>query len=176
MTREPALTLITGGGSSGKTTQACRLAAAHGERVLYVATCEPRDAGMHAKVARHRAERPASWTTREQSVRVADALDPGWDAAVVDCLTLLISQQLVAGVAEDEILKEVDALAAGSPGYPVYVVSNEVGLGVIPVNALARRFAELQGRANQRVAQAADRVVCMISGLPLTLKGDPCRS
>lgn len=164
------LTLITGGASSGKTSYACRLAGAHGERVLYVATCQARDAGLLAKVERHRASRPAHWTTLERSRDIAKGLPGGFDAAVVDCLTLLIAQQLVAGCGEVEILAEIAELGSARPGYPVYVVTNEVGMGVVPAGELSRAFAELQGRANQEIARRADTVVCMVAGLPLTLK------
>lgn len=170
------LTLITGGASSGKSTYACRRAAEAGARVLYVATCVARDDAMRAKVKRHQAERPASWQTCERARGVADALGTGYDAAVVDCLTLLISQMLVEGRSEPEIQAEIEALAAARPGYPVYVVTNEVGAGVIPANELARSFAVLQGRANQLVAARADAVVWMVSGLPLAVKGPACSS
>jgi adenosylcobinamide kinase / adenosylcobinamide-phosphate guanylyltransferase len=170
------LTLITGGASSGKSTYACRRAAESGARVLYVATCVAQDDAMRAKVKRHQDERPASWQTCERPRGIAAALDAGFDAAVVDCLTLLISQMLVEERPEAEILAEIEALAAARPGYPVYVVTNEVGAGVIPANELARRFAVLQGRANQLVAARADAVVWMVSGLPLALKGVACRS
>jgi len=169
-----SLTLITGGVSSGKTAHACRSAAEHGKRVLYVATCEPFDAEMHAKIARHRAERPREWTTVERSQDVARALVPGYDAAVVDCLTLLLAQLLQQSADELAIAREVRGLAAVRPGYPIYVVSNEVGLGGVSPNAEARRFAELQGRANQQLARYADAVVCVISGLPMQLKGSSC--
>jgi len=173
------LTLVTGGASSGKTAYACRAAAAHGEKVLYIATCEPRDAGLRAKVERHRASRPAHWTTLERSRDVAKGLGSGFDAAVVDCLTLLIAQQLVAGRDAAAILDEIAELGAARPGCPVYVVTNEVGLGGISPDALSRRFAELQGRANQALAEQADAVVFVVAGLPLSLKGsleEACRS
>jgi adenosylcobinamide kinase / adenosylcobinamide-phosphate guanylyltransferase len=164
------LTLITGGASSGKSSYACRRAAEHGSRVLYVATCEPRDEEMRAKIERHRKERPATWTTVERAARVDGALRPGYDAAIIDCLTLLIAQQLVGGADEPAIYEEVCWIGAVRPGYPVYVVSNEVGQGVVPESPLARRFAVIQGRANQQLAAAADAVVCMIAGMPLVLK------
>jgi adenosylcobinamide kinase/adenosylcobinamide-phosphate guanylyltransferase len=165
------LTLITGGASSGKSRYACRRASEAGERVLYVATCVARDDAMRAKVKRHQEERPASWQTCERARGVAAALGAGFDAAVVDCLTLLISQMLVDGRPEPEILAEIEALAATRPGYPVFIVTNEVGAGVIPANELARSFAVLQGRANQLVAARADAVVWMVSGQPLQVKG-----
>ncbi len=168
--------MITGGASSGKSRYACRRAAESGARVLYLATCVAQDDAMREKVKRHQAERPASWQTCERARGVASGLVAGFDAAVVDCLTLLISQMLVEGRPESEMLAEVEALAAARPGYPVYVVTNEVGAGVIPANELARRFAVLQGRANQLVAERADAVVWMVSGLPVGVKGAGCRS
>jgi adenosylcobinamide kinase/adenosylcobinamide-phosphate guanylyltransferase len=170
------LTLITGGASSGKSSYACRRASEAGKRVLYVATCVAEDDAMRAKVKRHQAERPQEWTTCERARGVATALVPGFDAAVVDCLTLLISQMLVGGSSEPEILSEIESIVAARPDYPVYVVTNEVGSGVIPANELARSFAVLQGRANQRVAAQADAVVLMVSGQPLHVKERAWRS
>jgi adenosylcobinamide kinase/adenosylcobinamide-phosphate guanylyltransferase len=168
------LTLVTGGASSGKSRHACAQAARHGARVLYVATCEPQDDGMRAKVERHRAERPPCWTTLERSSKLADALAAAsCDAGIVDCITLLLSQQLVQGASEAEILQEIDALATAPFAFPLYIVTNEVGQGVIPANPLARRFAELQGRANQRLAERSDTVVWMVSGIPVHVKGEP---
>jgi adenosylcobinamide kinase/adenosylcobinamide-phosphate guanylyltransferase len=169
------LTLITGGASSGKSRHACAQAARHGERVLYVATCEPQDDGMRAKIERHRAERPSFWTTVERSHKLADLLGTAsCDAGIVDCITLLVSQLMIEGAGERDILQEIDALAAAPFAFPLYVVTNEVGQGVIPANALARRFAELQGRANQRLAEQADAVVWMVCGIPVHVKGSAC--
>ena len=169
------ITLITGGVSSGKSRHALARAAAHGPKVLFVATCVPRDDEMRAKVARHRAERPASWTTVEASRDLSKALRPGFDATVVDCLTLLVSQMMVEGVEEAEIQGELDRLCAAASG-PLYLVTNEVGSGVVPEHPLGRRFREVAGRANQRAAAAADEVVLMVSGIPVTLKGETWKS
>lgn len=166
------LTLITGGAASGKSSHALELAASHGAHVLFVATCLPRDDEMRAKVQRHRLERPSSWTTVEVTRGLARAFSPGFDAAVVDCLTLLVSQMLVEELADSDILAEVDSLcrAACAADYPIIVVTNEVGCGIVPDNALARRFRDLAGRANRLVAQAADEVVLLVSGIPMRIK------
>jgi len=169
--RADRLTLVTGGASSGKTSYACGRAERDGANVLYVATCVPRDEGMREKVRRHRESRPAHWRTREAARDVASALTPGFDAAIVDCVTLLISQMLIDDSEDGEILGEIESLAKARTDYPRYVVTNEVGCGVIPENALTRRFGVLQGRANQILAAHADQVVMTVCGLPLHVKG-----
>lgn len=164
------ITLITGGAASGKSRYACERAAACGPRVLFIATCVPRDDEMRAKVLRHRAERPPAWRTEERARDVAGALSSACDAAVVDCLTLLVSQLLVEGAAETDILAEVDGLF-DRPPCPLFVVTNEVGWGIVPESPLARRFREVAGRANRLAARRADEVVLMVSGLPVRIKG-----
>lgn len=167
-----SVTLITGGAGSGKSRYALERAAASGPNVLFVATCVPRDDEMRAKVARHRAERPSTWKTVEAVRRLADVFGPGYDAAIVDCLTLFVSQLMLEDAAESDILSEVARLCE-APRYPAFVVTNEVGCGVVPDNALARRFRELAGRANRVAAEIADRVVLMVSGIPVEIKGRP---
>ncbi|OYV87073.1 MAG: hypothetical protein B7Z73_10655, partial [Planctomycetia bacterium 21-64-5] len=154
------MTLITGGAASGKSRHALRRAQEWGSHVLFVATCVPQDDEMRAKVARHRVERPESWHTVEATRRVGDALQCGYDGAVVDCLTLLISQMLVERASDDEIDAEVNDLCTAACGaaYPVIIVTNEVGFGVVPEHPLGRRFREVAGRANQFVASLADEV------------------
>jgi adenosylcobinamide kinase/adenosylcobinamide-phosphate guanylyltransferase len=164
------VTLITGGAGGGKSRFALESAAECGARVLFVATCVPRDEEMRVKVARHQAERPSSWHTVETTHRIADTLRPGYDAAVIDCLTLLVSQLMIEEAAESDILAEVARLCDWA-SYPVYIVTNEVGWGLVPENALGRRFRELAGRANRLAAERSDCVVLMVSGIPLTLKG-----
>jgi adenosylcobinamide kinase/adenosylcobinamide-phosphate guanylyltransferase len=166
------VTLITGGAASGKSRYACERAAEHGPRVLFIATCIPGDEEMRAKVGRHRAERPPGWRTEERSRGLAGALAPECDAAVVDCLTLLVAQMLLGGAAEREILDEVTSLVADPP-CPLFVVTNEVGWGIVPEAALGRRFREVLGRANRIAAGRADEVVLMVSGLPVRIKGEP---
>jgi adenosylcobinamide kinase / adenosylcobinamide-phosphate guanylyltransferase len=166
------LTLVTGGAASGKSCHALRLASQYGERILFVATCDPRDDEMRDKVARHQAQRPASWTTVESTRRLADAFQADFDGAVVDCLTLLVSQLLIDGVADAEILGEIRGLCATARQvpYPTVLVTNEVGQGVVPEHPLGRRFRELAGRSNQLAASMADDVELLVCGIPMRIK------
>jgi adenosylcobinamide kinase/adenosylcobinamide-phosphate guanylyltransferase len=162
--------LIIGGARSGKSTFAERQARESGLRVTYVATGEARDEEMDARIAHHRERRPAAWHTVEEPLLLADALrrEAAADACLlVDCLTLWLSNAMFAR-REDEI----DRLLAVLPALPgrVLLVSNEVGWGIVPENALARRFRDEQGRLNQRLAAIADRVTLVAAGLPLSLK------
>ncbi len=164
--------LVIGGARSGKTAHALALAEAAAPERLYLATAEAHDEEMAARIARHRQERGAGWTTREAPVALVEALReearPG-RVVLVDCLTLWLSNLLLAG---RDAEAEAARLAATIPalGGPVVFVSNEVGLGIVPENALARRFRDIQGRANRDVASACDAVVLMAAGQPLLVK------
>jgi adenosylcobinamide kinase/adenosylcobinamide-phosphate guanylyltransferase len=168
---------ILGGARSGKSRFAVAGLAARG-RVTFVATAEPGDADMAARIARHQAERPRAWATveapRDLVPRLTDALAAA-DTVVVDCLTLWVSNLLLGGEDEAAILKHADALAAlvAAPAAELRVVSNEVGLGVHPATADGLRFCDTLGLVNQRVAAAAHRVVLMLAGLPHLLKDTP---
>ena len=163
-------TLILGGARSGKTSFALKAAEASGRRPVMIATAETLDEEMAERIARHRAERGPLWRTLEAPLDLPAALEAiGADeAAVVDCLTLWVSNLMHAG---REVEAETPRLIAAMAGRQVWLVSNEVGLGVVPDNALARRFRDIAGRLNQAVAAAADRVVFVAAGLSLTLKG-----
>lgn len=170
------LALVTGGARSGKSTFALALAAG-GRRVLFAATAQAGDGDMAARIAAHRLERPATWGTLEEPVRLAAALRSGaagHDVVVVDCLTLWVSNLLLAPHAPDDaaILAAADdllaAYAAGTASW--IVVTNEVGLGVVPPTALGRRYRDLLGRVNQRVAAAADSVHLVVAGLAVDLR------
>lgn len=166
--------LVLGGARSGKSGYAQRLAeAAAPAPWTFVATAEAGDAEMAARIAAHRRERGAGWHLVEAPHALAPALAaaarPG-AVVLVDCLTLWLSNRLLAEAdleAEAEELAACFAAAAGT----VICVANEVGLGIVPDNALARRFRDAAGRLNQRIAAAADRVVFMTAGLPLAAKG-----
>ncbi|HUY87839.1 MAG TPA: bifunctional adenosylcobinamide kinase/adenosylcobinamide-phosphate guanylyltransferase [Pirellulales bacterium] len=166
------MTLITGGAASGKSLRSLRLASAWGPKILFVATCVPRDDEMRAKVAAHQAQRPATWQTVEATRGLGEAFRDGFDGAVVDCLTLLVSQLLVEHAPDAEIYREVGDLcqAARRASYPVAVVTNEVGCGLVPEHPLGRRFRELAGRCNQLAASLADEVELVVSGIPLKVK------
>jgi adenosylcobinamide kinase/adenosylcobinamide-phosphate guanylyltransferase len=176
------LTLILGGARSGKSRHALELAA-HAPRPALIATAEPLDDEMRDRIRRHREERQGRFFTLEEPVDLAGALqrlpaDTG--IAVVDCLTVWLGNLLYrrgdSAFSEDPgELAEVAAFLAAldRPPCPLVLVANEVGLGIIPENPLARIFGDLAGRLNQAVAARAQRVVFMIAGLPLVLKGGP---
>jgi adenosylcobinamide kinase / adenosylcobinamide-phosphate guanylyltransferase len=166
--------LILGGARSGKSRFAVGCQPANG-RVVFVATAEPRDADMAARIARHRAERPAGWSTVEEPralVRCLEGLAGRADAVLVDCLTLWIANRLLRGDPDDTILRDGDALAGliGRRPWELTLVSNEVGEGVHPETAAGLRFRDLLGLVNQRVAAACDRVTLMVAGIPLPVK------
>ncbi|MCB0043165.1 MAG: bifunctional adenosylcobinamide kinase/adenosylcobinamide-phosphate guanylyltransferase [Caldilinea sp.] len=178
-----SLTLILGGARSGKSTYAEQQAAAAGGRVLYVATAEAWDDEMRARIAAHRAQRPATWRTVEAPRAVGAAaraaLDDGADVVLVDCLTLLASNVIIAlpegsdeRAASASLNEELDALLAAYEASDAawFVVSNEVGLGIVPAYPLGRVYRDALGRANQRMAALADRVIFMVAGLPMTVK------
>ena len=171
------LTLVLGGVRAGKSRYAQQLAR-HGQRVLFVATAEPRDQEMAARIQAHRAERPADWTTLEEPVDLVTALAPrlpDFDTVLLDCLTLWVSNLLLQG-GERQARPDIEAeahrlLRLYDQGDATWiVVSNEVGLGVIPANELARAYADELGRVNQIIAAAADDVIVMFAGLPVNLK------
>jgi adenosylcobinamide kinase/adenosylcobinamide-phosphate guanylyltransferase len=165
------LTLVLGGARSGKSRHAEALVTALPRPWLYIATGEPRDNEMAARIAEHRARRVADWHTIEAPRDLAAALAavPAGAAVLVDCLTLWLTNVMLAGLeVEAEIIRLEQALA-GRAG-PVILVANEVGLGIVPDNALARRFRDVAGRLNQRLAQLADRVVLLVAGIPMQVK------
>jgi adenosylcobinamide kinase/adenosylcobinamide-phosphate guanylyltransferase len=169
--------LILGGARSGKSALALRRAEAFaqsGHAVTWLATAQALDAEMGERIARHRDERPAGWRTVEEPLLLAQALRGcASDGAcvVVDCLTLWLTNLLLA---EDAGLleRETSALLAALPTLPgeLILVANEVGLGIVPDNALARRFRDEAGRYNQAVAALCERVTFVAAGLPLVLK------
>ena len=165
------LTLILGGARSGKTGLALRLAEARSAAPVLIATAEALDAEMQDRIAGHRAERGPHWLTVEAPLDLAGALAalPADQVALVDCLTLWLSNLMHAG---RDLEVETGTLIAALAGRPAILVANEVGLGVVPDNALARRYRDAAGRLNQALAAACDQVVFVAAGLPLALKGE----
>jgi len=171
----PALTLVLGGARSGKSAYAEKFVEAVGGGV-YLATAEARDQEMHDRIDVHQARRGDVWITVEEPLDLCSALIRGLEIGsgapiLVDCLTLWLSNLMAADKEIDQqansLIETLTSLTA-----PVVMVSNEVGLGIVPDNALARRFRDEAGKLNQRIADAADRVVFVAAGLPLVLKGD----
>jgi len=176
-----AITLLTGGGRSGKSRLAVGLAAASPGPRLFVATCPPIDAELRERIARHQTERAQlGFETREEELDLAGVLRaaPGFRAVVIDCLTLWVSNLLYRAEQTGQPLRVEDIAeralellrACRDRDGRVILVTNEVGLGIIPENALARRFRDLVGRVNQVVARGADEVTLLVAGLPLHLK------
>ncbi|MBI0446695.1 bifunctional adenosylcobinamide kinase/adenosylcobinamide-phosphate guanylyltransferase [Deinococcus sp. DB0503] len=167
------IVFVTGGARSGKSTFAERRAAVPGEAVTYLATAQAFDTEMADRIARHRADRPAEWLTLEEPLNVPEALDRAPTPTVLlDCLSLWVSNLLLEGLSDSVALARADALLAAAlarSGLTV-LVTNEVGFGIVPENALARRYRDLLGWVNQRAAAASDEAWLLVSGLPLQLK------
>jgi len=179
------ITLILGGARSGKSTYAEQLAAQHDGSVLYVATAQAWDEDMANRIATHRAQRPAHWRTLEAPVEVGKAIlgAPPADVILIDCLTLLASNVIAPldtsdqAVADQALNAEIDVLCevlikVTSTHRTAHwiIVSNEVGLGIVPAYPLGRIYRDALGRVNQRLATLADQVLFMVAGLPLTVK------
>jgi adenosylcobinamide kinase/adenosylcobinamide-phosphate guanylyltransferase len=166
-----AVILITGGARSGKSKRAETRTRAFPGRPVYVATAEALDAEMEARIAQHRARRGTDWIEREVPLDLVPALvaTDGGGARLVDCLTLWLSNLMHA---ERDWEREVSELAAALTRLesPVVFVTNEVGLGIVPDNALARRFRDAAGIMNQIIADVADEVEFVVAGLPMKLK------
>lgn len=182
-------TLVLGGARSGKSAYAEKLAMESSRSVVYIATARAGDGEMSARIAQHRSNRPQHWSTVEEPVNLADAIDRysiKHNLVLVDCLTLWLSNLMfssggeypdVGNVALPPLfhrqrgaLLDVLQCAAGD----VVLVSNEVGMGIVPLGAVSRCFVDEAGRLNQAVAAVCDRAVFVAAGLPLMLKAGPC--
>lgn len=164
--------LVLGGARSGKSRYAQRRAEAAGGRLVFLATAEIRDDEMRDRIDRHRRDRGPEWTTIEEPLDLAQAIaaqaGPG-ATLLVDCLTLWAANLMAADRDVEAALADARAAMAASAG-TIVLVANEVGLGIVPDNPLARRFRDVAGRINQAIAETADEVVFVAAGLPLTLK------
>jgi len=181
------LILLLGGARSGKSHYAEQWAKEHGAHVLFVATAQAFDDEMHERIARHQSERPATWRMLEALTQTGSAIADALAAAtpntiLLDCITLLAANVLLALPEEcsqeavnQAVLVEIDALLATyATGNATWlVVSNEVGMGVVPPTKLGRLYRDALGRANQRIAQQADEGILLVAGLPWHLKGRP---
>jgi adenosylcobinamide kinase/adenosylcobinamide-phosphate guanylyltransferase len=182
------LLFVTGGARSGKSRFAERLAAASGRAVVYLATMEPLDEEVRARIARHQTERPADWATVEAPLDIVTAVRdaPSESCVLLDCLSLWVSNQLLAppGAVKAEALAELEAVLEGAiedvarltrtRQGDVILVTNEVGGGLVPDHALGRAYRDLLGRANQRASRLADRAWLLVSGRALPLPAPDC--
>lgn len=168
----PALTLVLGGAASGKSAYAESLVVKSSRPRIYIATAQAFDLEMKQKITDHQAMRGPDWTTVEAPLDVPSALakTTAQDVVLIDCATLWLTNILLA---DEDVSKAgqdlLHALAAAS--CPIVIVSNEVGQGIVPDNALSRKFRNAQGRLNQDIAAQANTVVAVMAGLPLALKG-----
>lgn len=169
------LTLILGGARSGKSSRAEQLAAAEGRPVVYIATCATTlaDPEMGERIQKHRAQRPSHWTTSENNFDLpALFTEHSEKTLLLDCLTLWLSYHCET-IEESSLLSNLEAAleVARQQSISLIIVSNELGMGLVPSTPLGRSFRDLCGRANQMVARHADHVEFQIAGLPLILKG-----
>ena len=171
MSSVPKLTLVLGGARSGKSRHAEGLVTALPPPWTYVATAEAGDEEMAARIKSHRERRGAQWRTIEAPRELAKALAACGDGPVlVDCLTLWLSNLMLAEANVEEETAQLEETLAATKG-PLVLVANEVGSGIVPSYPLGRRFRDMQGILNQRMAARAERVILMVAGLPLALKG-----
>lgn len=170
-----SLVLLVGGARSGKSRLAVDIVTSWRRPVVVIATAEPRDVEMIERIARHRAQRPATWTTIEEPLELERALGrvSSEAAVVIDCLTLWISNLMERGVPSDDIEARAHAAAcaAAAHGGGAVAVTNEVGSGVVPVASLGRRYRDLMGRVNTRWANEAERSALVVAGRVLPLMG-----
>lgn len=168
--------LVTGGCRSGKSRYALNYADQHFSRKLYLATSEVLDEEMAVRVEQHRKARGPEWATCEEPIEVVERIRSYSDKVeiiLLDCLTLWLSNVLIKWDDDVKVMDEIERLTVAIKKSPAsfILVTNEVGMGIVPVEPLARRFRDLAGKANQRAAEAADTVVFMVSGIPMFLKG-----
>ncbi len=188
--QSPRLVLILGGARSGKSTFTERLAATSEKRVAFIATATASDEDMRDRIARHKAARPVTWVTIEEPLDLVAAVTQASkeaDVILLDCMTLWLSNWMAqhsSTVEEDDVqlqhayndgvLADIEALLSAirflAPGKTVLIVTNEVGLGIVPMYPLSRAYRDLLGWINQRIAQDADRVYLMIAGLAVDIK------
>ncbi len=168
------ITLLLGGARSGKSRRAVTLAAKQA-RVTFLATAQRSDGEMRARIRAHRVGRPVGWTTIEESRRVPERLAtlPRGSTVIVDCVTLWIARLTTDGARDTVILDAADRLidTIRTRKFRAIAVSNEVGSGVVPVTRLGRRFQDLLGAVNARLAAAATRVELLVAGIPVRIKG-----
>jgi adenosylcobinamide kinase/adenosylcobinamide-phosphate guanylyltransferase len=170
------IVFVTGGVRSGKSRFALDYANQHFSKKLFLATCEALDEEMARRVEDHQKRRGPEWLTIEEPIKVVDKIKPYGDEVeviLIDCITLWLSNLLMGLESDSRIMEEVDRLSEAMKKSPssFIIVSNEVGMGIVPIDSLGRRFRDLSGMANQKMAELAERVILMVSGIPIFLKG-----
>jgi adenosylcobinamide kinase / adenosylcobinamide-phosphate guanylyltransferase len=165
------VTLVLGGARSGKSSYAEWLIGTYPKPWVYIATAEAKDSEMAERIAAHRARRAAGWRAIEAPHEVPEAISaaPGDAAVLVDCLTLWLSNLMLGSFQVETMIERLEQALAARSG-PTVCVSNEVGLGIVPDNALARQFRDAQGTLNQLIAAKAARVIMMVAGIPVAVK------
>jgi adenosylcobinamide kinase/adenosylcobinamide-phosphate guanylyltransferase len=168
--------LITGGCRSGKSRFASDFANQHFSKKLYLATCEALDEEMAQRIEHHKKMRGPEWQTLEEPIKIVEGIrqyEDGVEVILLDCITLWLSNLLTKGNTDLKIMDEINRFVEMIKQTPAsfVIVSNEVGMGIVPVDPLSRRFRDLSGMANQRIAQVAETVIFMVSGIPIFLKG-----
>jgi adenosylcobinamide kinase / adenosylcobinamide-phosphate guanylyltransferase len=168
--------MLTGGGRSGKSSEALRIAGRYSKKA-FIATAEPIDSEMEERIARHKAERGDDYLTIEAPVDVAGALGSlpsDTEVVVIDCLTVWLSNLMHKFGWDREEFQQVEDLLdlLENPPFNIIVITNEIGMGIIPLGKETRNYRDTAGRLNQRTASAAARVIFMVSGLPMVLKDE----
>lgn len=171
------LIFITGGTRSGKSRFALDYANRHFSKRLYLATCEVLDEEIAERVENHKKMRGPEWKTVEEPIEIIDKINEYGDrveAILLDCITLWLSNLLMRQNSDVKIMDELDRFikTIKQNQTSFIIVSNEVGMGIVPADSLGRRFRDLQGMANQKIAEAAETVILMVSGIPMILKGE----
>jgi adenosylcobinamide kinase/adenosylcobinamide-phosphate guanylyltransferase len=171
------IVFVIGGCRSGKSNHALQtVEKMPGNRKIYIATCVPQDDEMKQRVAKHQKERSQSWVTIEEPLHLPEAIlenSPKADVMLVDCLTLWVSNLLMETNDEEKLAETVSQLTdtLKKATCPIVLVSNEIGTGIVPENKLARQYRDIIGLANQAVAKTAGKVIWMVAGIPVTVKG-----
>ena len=166
---------ILGGARSGKSSYAIALAKKGRRKTAFIATCQALDKEMRGRIMLHQKTRPKDWHTFEEAYNVSGLVNKigvKFEIIIIDCITLLVSNLMLKGLSADAIQKEISSILAAlnKSKARVIIVSNEVGLGIVPRNKLARNFRDLAGQVNQIIASKADEVFFMAAGIPLKIK------
>jgi len=169
------ITFILGGTRSGKSSFAVKLAEESAKKTAFIATCVPYDDEMQTRVMLHKKERSSEWATFEEPKELAILLkniNNQFETVIIDCITLFVTNLIMDNLDDNVINDRITQmmLALKDVNYDTYIVSNEVGLGIVPDNALARRFRDIAGKVNQLIASHADNVFFMVSGIPMKVK------